>query len=93
MAKEVTNVSRETVQSDPYSLEREQVTVECDDGSEYVFERPTDSPTKSYSLARRVKPDGELSTSKGILPSAVKESMDNLTTRLANAGIERGWQK
>jgi len=58
-----------------------------------VFERATDSPRKDYTLARRIKPDGELSTSKGILPSSVKESMDSFTERLASYGIERGWQK
>lgn len=93
MAKEITNVERETVQPDPYSLEREQVTLTCDDGSEYVFERATDSPRKDYTLARRIKPDGELSTSKGILPSSVKKSMDDFTARLAKFGVERGWQK
>ena len=93
MAKEVTNLSRETVQPHPMALEREQVTLSCDDGSEYVFERPTDSPRKEYNLARRVKPDGELSTSKGILPSSVKDEMDSLTERLAQLGVERGWHK
>jgi hypothetical protein len=93
MAKQVTNVERQTVQPHKHALEREQVTLTCDDGSEYVFERPADSPRKKYNLARRVKPDGELSTSKGILPSSVKDSMDRLTERLANLGIERGWEK
>lgn len=93
MAKEVERVEQDTVQADPYSLEREQVKLHCDDGSEYVFERPTDSPTDKFTLARRVKPDGELSTSKGILPASVKESMNTVTERLAKFGIERGWSK
>lgn len=93
MAKQVTHLSRETVQPHPHALKREQVVLECDDGSEYVFERPADSPRKEYNLARRVNPDGELSTSKGILPSSVEEEMDNLTERLATMGIERGWHK
>lgn len=93
MAKEVTHVERETVQPHKHALEREQVTLECDDGSEYVFERPADSPSKKYTLARRVKPDGELSTSKAVLPSSVKDSMDRLTERLASLGIEREWSK
>lgn len=93
MAKEVTHVERQTVQPHPHALEREQVVLECDDGSEYVFERPTDTPRKKLTLARRIKPDGELSTSKGVLPSSVKESMDKLTERLATMGIEREWSK
>lgn len=93
MAKEVTHVERETVQPHPHALKREQVTLECDDGTDYVFERPADSPRKEYNLARRVKPDGEISTSKGILPSDVTEKMDKLTERLATMGIEREWSK
>lgn len=93
MAKEVINVERETVQPHKHALEREQVKLTCDDGSEYIFERATDSPKKEYHLARRIKPDGELSTSKAVLPSSVKDSLTDLTERLANFGIERGWSK
>jgi len=93
MAKQVTNVERATVQESKFSLEREQVSLTCDDGSEYVFERPADSPRQDYNLARRVKPDGDLSTSKGILPAAVTEAMDDFTERLAEYGIKRGWEK
>ena len=93
MAKEVTNVERESVQSHKFALEREQVCLECDDGSEYIFERAADAPHNELTLVRRVDPDGETSTSKAILPSSVKESMDRLTERLASLGIERDWSK
>ena len=93
MAKQVKNIERQTVQPHKHALEREQVSLTCDDGSEYIFERPADSPRQNYNLARRVKPSGELSTSKGILPSSVTEAMDSFTERLAEYGIQRGWQK
>lgn len=84
MAKEVTNVERETVQPNPYALEKAQVTVECDDGTAYVFERVEDRPTNEFRLARREKPSGEVSTSKGRLPSAVKETLSTAVS---------GWHK
>lgn len=93
MAKEIIRVERETVQPHKHALEREQVTLECDDGSEYVFERAADDPRKKFTLARRVKPDGDPSTTKAQLPSSVVESMDHLTERLARFGIEREWSK
>lgn len=76
MAKEVTDVERETVQPHPRALEREKVTVLTDDGGEYVFERTPDSPEDRFRLARRVKPDGTISTSKAALPGAVEETIE-----------------
>ena len=76
MAKEVTSVTRETVQPHEFALEKEMVEIECDDGSAYVFERPTEREGNAFRLARRVKPDGAISTSKAALPSAVKESIE-----------------
>jgi hypothetical protein len=93
MAKQVTSVERETVQNHPHALEREQVTLTCGDGSEYIFERATDNPRKKLRLTRRVTPNGEASTTKAQLPSSVKESLTDLTERLATFGIERGWEK
>lgn len=84
MAREVTNVERETVQPHPMALEKEQVTVECDDGAAYVFEKSTDSPRDEFRLARRVQPDGAISTSKAALPSAVEETIET---------VVKGWHK
>lgn len=93
MAKQVTNMERGFVKNHEYALEREQVTLVCDDGSKYVFERATDEPSKDYRLARRERADGTVSTGNGRLPASVKESMDEITQRLAKYGIERGWSK
>lgn len=94
MAREVTNVKRETVQPHEFALEKEVVTVECDDGAEYVFENVTDSPPEGFRLARRVKPSGEISTSKAALPAAVKETMNEVTSRWEKLGLGAGeWFK
>jgi len=94
MAREATNVERETVQPHPHALEKEVVTVECDDGAAYVFERPTDSPRQELRLARRVKPDGSISTSKAALPSAVEETLDAAIERWQDLGLGiTGWHK
>jgi hypothetical protein len=76
MAKDVQSVTRETRQQHKYALEKEVVEIECDDGSAYVFERPTEREGSAFRLARRVKPDGAISTSKAALPAAVKESVE-----------------
>lgn len=94
MAKEVTNIERETVQPHPHALEKEQVTVECDDDSAYVFEKPTDSPKQELRLARRVKPDGSISTSKAALPSAVEQTLEEAISRWQDFGDSiEGWYK
>jgi hypothetical protein len=84
MAKEVVDSSQEVVQPDPFSLEKQQVTIECDDGSEYVFERVVDRPTEEFRLARRVHPSGRVSTSTAALPAAVEETVSTLVS---------GWYK
>lgn len=76
MAKEVNSVTREMRQPSPYSLEKEVVEIECDDGSAYIFEKPEDKPGNSFRLARREHPDGRKSTAKAALPAAVKESIE-----------------
>jgi hypothetical protein len=76
MTREVTSVTRETRQPHEHALEKEVVEVECGDGAEYVFERPTDREGTAFRLARRVKPDGTISTSKAALPAAVKETIE-----------------
>jgi hypothetical protein len=76
MAKEVVGVTRETRQPHELALEKEFVEIECDDGSEYVFERTLEREGTAFRLARRVKPDGTISTSKVALPAAVKESIE-----------------
>ncbi len=84
MGKSVTNVERDTVQPHPHALEKEQVTVECDDDSKYVFERTDSTPDGKFRLARRVKPSGEISTSSAMLPSAVEETIETAVS---------GWYK
>lgn len=82
--KEVTNIEREMRQQHKFALKREVVDIECDDGSEYIFERPADREGGSFRLARRVKPDGVISTSKAALPAAVEETIETVT---------EGWYK
>jgi len=94
MAREVTNVERETRQPHPHALEKEVVTVECDDGAAYVFEKVADSPKDELRLARRVKPDGSISTSKAALPAAVEETLDAAIDRWQEFGADiEGWYK
>lgn len=94
MAKQVTNVERETVQPHPHALEKEVVTLECDDGSEYIFELTDGNAGEKFRLARRVKPDGEVSTSSAILPAAVEETMDAAIERWSDLGLDgSGWFK
>lgn len=77
MAREIVETEMETVKPHKHALEKQQLTLRCDDGAEYIFERPTDG-RKEFRLARRVQPDGTLSTGKRILPAAVKETADSL---------------
>jgi hypothetical protein len=94
MAKEVENVERETVQPHPHALEKEQVTLTCDDGSAYVFEKAADSPKDELRLARRVKPSGDISTSNAPLPAAVEETLDAAISRWRSFGDSiEGWYK
>lgn len=94
MAKEVNNIERETVQPHPRAIEKEVVTVDCDDGSTYVFEKVSDSPKDEFRFARREKPNGEISTRRAPLPSAVKETMDSAIERWADLGLDgSGWFK
>jgi hypothetical protein len=82
--KEVTNVEREMRQNHKFALKREVVDIECDDGSEYIFERVPERKREAFRLVRRVKPDGAISTSKRALPEAVKETVETVT---------EGWYK
>lgn len=76
MAKEVNSVTREIRQPSTFELEKEVVEVECGDGSSYVFEKPTEREGSAFRLARRVMPDGKISTSKAHIPKAVKKSIE-----------------
>lgn len=80
MGREVNEVKRETVKPHKHALEKELVTIECDDGAAYVFEKPSDSPQNEFRLARRVQPSGEISTSKAALPAAVEETIDTVVS-------------
>jgi len=76
MAKEVQSVTREMRQQHKFALEKEVVEIECFDGSKYIFESIPERAGNAFRLARRVKPDGAISTSKAALPAAVKESVE-----------------
>lgn len=94
MAKEVSNVEQAIVQPHPAALEKVEVTVECDDGSSYIFEKPTDRTNGELHLARRVKPDGSISTSRAALPTAVRETMAEAIDRWQQFGFDiEEWSK
>lgn len=76
MARNIESVHTFTHKQSPWSLEKEKVVVRCHDGAVYEFGKPEDEPT--YRLIRRFQPDGSLSTSSGVLPSAVKETANSL---------------
>ena len=85
MARSVQSTHEFTFQRNFYSLEKEKFVVRCDDGAVYEFGRPTDG-RKTFELIRRFQPDGELSTSNGVLPAAVVQA--------ANERFgESGWSK
>jgi len=76
MAREIESVHTFTHKSHQFGLAKETTVVRCDDGAIYEFVRPEDQP--NHRLSRRFQPDGELSTSRGVLPAAVKETVNNL---------------
>lgn len=76
MAREVESFHQFTHQSHKFGLEKEVAVARCDDGAVYEFERPTDGP-ESFRLVARFQPDGSRSLSNGVLPAAVKETLDS----------------
>ena len=85
MAREIESVHEFSHKSHQFGLEKEKLVVRCDDGAIYEFGRAVDEPD-TFNLVRRFQPDGSLSTSRAILPAAVKESVNTLLG-------EDGWSK
>lgn len=77
MAREIESVHTFAYKPHKFALEKEKAVVRCDDGAVYEFGRATDGPA-TYRLIRRFQPDGSLSTSNGILPAAVKQTVSSL---------------
>lgn len=76
MAREIESVHEFTHKSHKFGLPKDITVLRCDDGAVYEFIRPDGEP--NHRLARRFQPDGELSTSSGVLPGAVKELAEDL---------------
>lgn len=67
----------ESVRKAKFQLDKSIVTMRCDDGTKYIFERPLDQP-EAYSFARREYPDGSWSSAPGRLPASVKEHAEEV---------------
>lgn len=76
MAREIESVHTFTHKTHKFALEHECLVMRCDDGAVYEFGKAVDEPT--FRLVRRFKPDGTLSTSRAILPAAVKQTVNEL---------------
>lgn len=82
MAREIESVHQFEHQSHKFGLPKEKVVMRCDDGAVYEFEQA--EGRSQHRLVRRFQPDGTLSTSRGVLPAAVKETANT---------IINGWTK
>lgn len=85
MAREITSMHEFVHKPHKFALEKEKMVLRCDDGAIYEFGRAVDE-SEAYRLVRRFQPDGQLSTSKAILPAAVKETVSSVLG-------ESGWYK
>lgn len=86
MAREIESVHVVTEESFHPGPDKERCVVRCDDSAVYEFERFDDEP--AFELVRRWTPDGGWSTSNGILPSALKETMQSM---FGDDGWVKGW--
>lgn len=84
MAREVESVHRFEHQRHKHALKKERLILRCDDGAIYEFGKATDAP--AFRLVRRFQPDGSLSTSRGVLPAAIKQTANDILG-------EKSWHK
>ena len=85
MAREIETMHEFVHKPHKFALEKEKMVLRCDDGAIYEFGRAVDE-SETYRLVRRFQPDGELSTTKAILPAAVKQTVSDVLG-------ENGWMK